>query len=182
MLGGGTKSGPDFYVCGCFYRNRPLESRFSTQRLIFCLCAGFCEICLTYQAMWAGVPPPKNRCWSGQKQAKVGRKTRNICVSACVVEQHVQRTEAIAHLRSKSFDRLLRLHICHGFFHTQKNIKPHTHFRVFSVNFWLLQHRFFGGGTSAHVAWYVKHISPRPMNKTNMSFWVENLGSNRRFP
>ena len=61
------------YVC-LFYGNRPLEPRFSTQKLIFCVCRDLGEMCLTYQATWAGVPPPNNRCWSSQKQAKVGRK------------------------------------------------------------------------------------------------------------
>ena len=46
-----------FYVC--FYGNGPLEPRFSTQTLIFCVCRDLGEMCLTYQATWAGVPPPK---------------------------------------------------------------------------------------------------------------------------
>ena len=61
-----------FYVC--FYGNGPLEPRFSTQTLIFCVCRDLGEMCLTYQATWAGVPPPKNRCWSSQKQTENTRK------------------------------------------------------------------------------------------------------------
>ena len=37
-----------FYVC--FYGNGPLEPRFSTQTLIFCVCTDLGEMCLTYQA------------------------------------------------------------------------------------------------------------------------------------
>ena len=77
--GGRHKIGPRFLSRVCFYGNRPLEPTFSTQKLIFFLSAGFCEMCLTYQAMWAGVPPPKNRCWSSQKQAKVGGKHPKMC-------------------------------------------------------------------------------------------------------
>ena len=61
-----------FYVC--FYGNGPLEPRFSTQTLIFCVCRDLGEMCLTYQATWAGARPPKNRCWSSQKLTENTRK------------------------------------------------------------------------------------------------------------
>ena len=61
-----------FYVC--FYGNRPLEPRFSTQTLIFCVCTDLGAIYLKKQVPLAGARPPKNRCWSSQKQTEIGRQ------------------------------------------------------------------------------------------------------------
>ncbi len=45
-----TKSGLDLFFLYVFNGNHPLEPRFSTQKLIFCLCRDLGEMCLTYQA------------------------------------------------------------------------------------------------------------------------------------
>ena len=68
-----------FYVC--FYGNGPLEPRFSTLTLIFCVCRDLGEMCLTYQATWAGALPPKNQCWSSQKL----RENTHKCVTYLLV-------------------------------------------------------------------------------------------------
>ena len=64
-----------FYVC--FYGNGPLEPRFSTQTLIFCVCRDLGAIYLKKQVPLAGARPPQK---SMLEWPETDRKHPKMCV------------------------------------------------------------------------------------------------------